>query len=235
MVVTLDEAGDVLLCGGVSAALCSLLHLLGLSCSTCWLLFTTVWLLTGVTCFLLSTLKVCCEGKVVLVTGCDSGFGNTLALHLDKLGFRVIACCLGKEGEGVQRLRDEGSPRLHPLQLDVTSQDQLKTAVINVKKLIPEGEELWGLVNNAGISTFGEVEWVPDATYRKVLEVNLLGTVAATKTFLPLIRRAKVKEVAMKAATSQETARCTRKLPEMKRSVVAVGINHRTIQSALRH
>lgn len=52
-------------------------------------------------------------------------------------------------------------------------------------------EVLWGLVNNAGVSTFGEVEWVSDNTYRKLLEVNTLGTIAATKAFLPFIRRAK--------------------------------------------
>ncbi|KAK8746641.1 hypothetical protein OTU49_017118, partial [Cherax quadricarinatus] len=188
-VLRLDEAGDVLLCGGVSALLSSTLHLLGLFSTSCWLLFTTLWLLSAATILLLSAVKVSSDGKVVVVTGCDTGFGNALALHLHNLGFRVVACCLREEGEGVQRLRDLKSPRLHLLQLDVTSQDQLKTTLSQVKNLIPEGEVLWGLVNNAGVSTFGEVEWVPEATYRKVLEVNLLGTVFATKTFLPLIRR----------------------------------------------
>lgn len=50
---------------------------------------------------------------------------------------------------------------------------------------------LWGLVNNAGISTFGEVEFASLDNYKKVAEVNLWGTVRVTKAFLPLIRRAK--------------------------------------------
>lgn len=50
---------------------------------------------------------------------------------------------------------------------------------------------MWGLVNNAGISTFGEVEFTSLETYKEVAEVNLWGTVRTTKSFLPLLRRAK--------------------------------------------
>lgn len=50
---------------------------------------------------------------------------------------------------------------------------------------------LWGLVNNAGVSTFGEVEFASLDNYKNVAEVNLWGTVRVTKAFLPLIRRAK--------------------------------------------
>jgi NAD(P)-dependent dehydrogenase (short-subunit alcohol dehydrogenase family) len=52
---------------------------------------------------------------------------------------------------------------------------------------------MWGLVNNAGISTFGEVEFTSMETYKEVAEVNLWGTVRTTKSFLPLLRRAKGK------------------------------------------
>lgn len=36
------------------------------------------------------------QGKAVLITGCDSGFGHALAKHLHKLGFTVFAGCLLK-------------------------------------------------------------------------------------------------------------------------------------------
>ncbi|RXM29832.1 D-beta-hydroxybutyrate dehydrogenase, mitochondrial [Acipenser ruthenus] len=50
---------------------------------------------------------------------------------------------------------------------------------------------LWALVNNAGVSTFGEVEFTSLETYKQVADVNLWGTIRVTKAFLPLIRRAK--------------------------------------------
>lgn len=47
------------------------------------------------------------------------------------------------------------------------------------------------MVNNAGVSTFGEVEFTSMDTYKQVSEVNLWGTIRVTKAVLPLIRRAK--------------------------------------------
>lgn len=52
---------------------------------------------------------------------------------------------------------------------------------------------LWAVVNNAGVSTFGEVEFTTMDTYKQVAEVNLWGTISVTKAFLPLIRRAQGK------------------------------------------
>ena len=50
---------------------------------------------------------------------------------------------------------------------------------------------LWGLVNNAGVATFGDLEWLPISTYKKISEVNVFGMINATQAFLPLIRKAK--------------------------------------------
>ncbi|XP_070546375.1 D-beta-hydroxybutyrate dehydrogenase, mitochondrial-like [Ptychodera flava] len=50
---------------------------------------------------------------------------------------------------------------------------------------------LWALVNNAGRSTFGHVEWCTMETYQDMADVTLWGVVRTTKAFLPLIRKAK--------------------------------------------
>ncbi|XP_042875559.1 D-beta-hydroxybutyrate dehydrogenase, mitochondrial-like [Penaeus japonicus] len=191
MAVTYDKAARVLFWGGVSFVLASLLTFVGLV--SWWLTFLASWTLASATYLALASLKVLPEGKAVLITGCDSGFGYATALFLDRMGFRVFACCLlaHSGGEGAQRLRREGSRRLHVLQLDVTKQEQIDSALENVKNLLPPGEVLWGLVNNAGINPYGAVEWVSVEDYRKTCEVNLFGTIAVTKSFLPLIRRAK--------------------------------------------
>ena len=51
------------------------------------------------------------------------------------------------------------------------------------------GGDLWGIVNSAGWSTHGEVEWMDMDTYRKIAEVNLFGVIGGLKLFLPLIRK----------------------------------------------
>ncbi|KAK2859528.1 hypothetical protein Q5P01_004148 [Channa striata] len=134
------------------------------------------------------------EGKAVLVTGCDSGFGHALAKHLHKLGFTVFAGCFLKDkgGEGAKELEEFHSDRMKVVQLDVCSEDQVNDAVQYIKDNLEDSERgLWAVVNNAGVSTFGEVEFTSMDTYKQVSDVNLWGTIRVTKAVLPLIRRAK--------------------------------------------
>jgi len=53
------------------------------------------------------------------------------------------------------------------------------------------GTGLQALVNNAGIGIASVVELQPFEDFEKVIQVNLLGHVFMTKTFLPLLRKAK--------------------------------------------
>lgn len=134
------------------------------------------------------------DSKAVLVTGCDSGFGFSLAKHLHNKGFIVYAGCLFKDkGEaGVKELDSMKSDRMRTIQLNVVKQDEVDRTVEIIRENLTNPEKgLWGVVNNAGISTFGEVEFTSMETYKEVAEVNLWGTVRVTKACLPLIRRAK--------------------------------------------
>ena len=76
--------------------------------------------------------KIDLQGKFVLITGCDSGFGRATAIQLDKMGACVLATCLTKEGE--QSLKSVASDRLKTFQLDVTNSQQIK----DVYKVIME-------------------------------------------------------------------------------------------------
>lgn len=132
--------------------------------------------------------------KAVLVTGCDSGFGFSLAKHLHSKGFLVFAGCLLKDkgDAGAKELDSLKSDRLRTVQLNVCKGEEVEKAVEVIRSSLEDPEKgMWGLVNNAGISTFGEVEFTSMETYKQVAEVNLWGTVRVTKSFLPLIRRAK--------------------------------------------
>ncbi|XP_030072551.1 LOW QUALITY PROTEIN: D-beta-hydroxybutyrate dehydrogenase, mitochondrial-like [Microcaecilia unicolor] len=134
------------------------------------------------------------EGKHVLITGCDTGFGFALAKHLHAIGFTVFAGCLLKDkgGDGATELKSMQSDRMKVLQLNVTSDEEVAQAVEFVKKNLKEPERgLWGVVNNAGVSGFGDIEFASLDNYKELADVNLWGTVRVTKAFLPLIRRAK--------------------------------------------
>ncbi|XP_007476754.2 D-beta-hydroxybutyrate dehydrogenase, mitochondrial-like isoform X3 [Monodelphis domestica] len=134
--------------------------------------------------------RIAVAGKAVLITGCDTGFGHSLALRLFSLGFTVFATCLFPDGEGAQRLRQEAgsSCRLHVLKLDVTQDQDVAEAKEFVLKNMPENG-LWGLVNNAGIMLVGPIEWISFDECKNVIDVNLLGSIRTTLTFLPLIKK----------------------------------------------
>jgi NAD(P)-dependent dehydrogenase (short-subunit alcohol dehydrogenase family) len=124
----------------------------------------------------------------VLVTGASTGIGRATALFLDERGYRVFAG-VRKEPDA-DELRTRGSDRLTPVTLDVTKDDQIESVKEQVAASVGTGG-LAGLVNNAGVGGGGPIEFMPLDELRGTLEVNLVGQVAVTKAFIPLIRRAK--------------------------------------------
>ncbi|KAM4797467.1 retinol dehydrogenase 7-like [Rhinophrynus dorsalis] len=127
--------------------------------------------------------------KYVLITGCDSGFGNLLAKKLDKRGLRVVAACLTEKG--AEDLKKETSSRLQTVILDVTDSQSVRSAANWLTHTVGNGG-LWGLVNNAGIgAVVGPNEWHSKEDFVKELDVNLLGMVDVTIHLLPLIRKAR--------------------------------------------
>jgi NAD(P)-dependent dehydrogenase (short-subunit alcohol dehydrogenase family) len=125
------------------------------------------------------------KGWGVFVTGCDTGFGEAIAVHLDKAGAVVFAGCLTKEG--AKRLEAKCSDKLVTVVLDVTKDDDV-AAALKVVKSHESKTKLMAIVNNAGISAFGWAEELPLERYQKNMDVNFFGVVRVCKAFLPTIR-----------------------------------------------
>lgn len=128
------------------------------------------------------------DRKAILVTGCDSGFGQQMAQRLDEMGAQVFAGCLFPKGDGASELKSKCSNRLRILPLDVTSNEQVEAAARFVSAELGE-QPLWCVVNNAGVAVTTEVEWCPLEAYGKMWDVNALGAIRVTKAFLPLVRK----------------------------------------------
>uniref|UniRef100_A0A672QE79 Estradiol 17-beta-dehydrogenase 2-like n=1 Tax=Sinocyclocheilus grahami TaxID=75366 RepID=A0A672QE79_SINGR len=130
--------------------------------------------------------------NLVLVSGCDSGFGHDLARFLDSAGMRVFAGLLDELSPGALKLKKDASPNLTVLQLDITNICIQTSALMLffMTHLLWTG--LWALVNNAGVLGYmcdGEI--LPIKMYKKCLDVNFIGSVEITQAFLPLIRQSK--------------------------------------------
>ena len=123
----------------------------------------------------------------VVITGASTGIGRASALDLDSRGFRVFAGV--RKDEDAERLRSE-RPSIEPLRIDVTDADSIAAARDRVTEAV-DGAGLAGLVNNAGIAVPGPLEHLPIDEIRRQLEVNLIGQIAVTQAFLPLLRTAR--------------------------------------------
>lgn len=126
------------------------------------------------------------QPRSVVITGSSTGIGEACALHLDRLGWRVFAG-VRREEDG-RHLASQASERLEWLLLDVTDQASIAAAADQVGSRLGPAP-LNGLINNAGIATGGPVEFVSLEQYRRAFEVNVVGLVAVTQAFLPLLRR----------------------------------------------
>lgn len=120
----------------------------------------------------------------VLITGASTGIGEACAQYFAERGWRVFA--------GVRRSEDAdklqtASANIIALQLDVTKSKQIVEAFEKVQRIVDE-DGLQGLVNNAGIAIAGPLEFLPISDLRTQMEVNFIGQVEVTQTFLSLLR-----------------------------------------------
>jgi NAD(P)-dependent dehydrogenase (short-subunit alcohol dehydrogenase family) len=130
----------------------------------------------------------------VLVTGSSTGIGEACALYLAQRGFRVFAG-VRRESDG-QSIQAKASGALTPVILDVT--DAAGIAAVRDAVAASAGRRgLAGLVNNAGIAVPGPLEILPLDEFRHQWEVNVVGQLAVTQAFLPLLRKARGRIVMM--------------------------------------
>ncbi|KAJ3164171.1 hypothetical protein HK101_000488 [Irineochytrium annulatum] len=134
------------------------------------------------------------RGKSVVITGCDTGFGNMTTIELISHGLNVYAGCLTEQGRqglinqcnGLQaKVPSKGV--LTALILDVTKDDSVAAFKDAVEARVPEG--IYALVNNAGIAGVGPFELMPQADHRLIFEVNYFGPLRMMHAFLPSLRR----------------------------------------------
>jgi 3alpha(or 20beta)-hydroxysteroid dehydrogenase len=125
------------------------------------------------------------EGHVVLVTGAARGMGAEHVRQLVAVGAKVVATdVLDDEGQAVVAdMRGQAVYAHH----DVTSDADWVAAVALAESTFGPIKHL---VNNAGVVTFGSVEAMDPAIFRRTLDINLTGCWLGMHYAIPSIRRA---------------------------------------------
>lgn len=123
------------------------------------------------------------SGRVALVTGASSGFGEAVALGLAKAGAKVALAARREDRlrDLAKRIIDAGG-EAQVIVADFTDEHQAQRSV-------RETEAAFGrldiLINNAGVMYLEPVATADLGRWRSMLELNVLGLIAATQAALP--------------------------------------------------
>jgi len=120
------------------------------------------------------------KNKVVLVTGSSGGIGKYIALKLASEGYDVVIHYNQNEDSGKKvelECKNYGVKTLL-VQADLSNEAEIKNMI---DKIIKEFGKIDILVNNAAIEINSDFKEKTKETFKKVLDVNLIGTFLVTK------------------------------------------------------
>lgn len=125
------------------------------------------------------------RGRVALVTGSSSGIGEAIARRLAADGATVVVNSARSVEAGEAVAADIGG---HYVQADISEESQCAALV---DATVERAGRLDVLVNNAGVTSViphHDLDAVTDEVFRRILDVNVLGTWNLTRLAMPHLK-----------------------------------------------
>jgi len=122
------------------------------------------------------------DGQVILITGAAGGIGAATARKLAAKGARPVLTDL--DAAALERVAVTMEPVPLTVQVDVTDPASCAAAVEATLHRHGRIDAVWA---NAGISAFGPLDLLDDASWRRVVEVNLIGAYNIIRAALPAV------------------------------------------------
>lgn len=123
------------------------------------------------------------SGKVALVTGAGKGIGKAVAIALanERVNVGLLARTEADLKNAVKEVEALGVKAAYAA-IDISSQEEVEQAV---KNLTQELGSVDILINNAGIGSFAKLLDMDPQDWKKIIDVNLMGTYYMTRAVLP--------------------------------------------------
>lgn len=116
--------------------------------------------------------------KTVVLTGVTGGIGSEIALQLAKEGYFVIG--LYRSNKDKAKLL-ENNPMIKTVRCDITDFKKVEA----VAKDILKNNNIFAVINNAGVAKTSLFTDVTDSEYDLIMNTNVKGAFSVTKAFLP--------------------------------------------------
>lgn len=128
------------------------------------------------------------SSKVVVITGCSSGFGEGAVKVFADKGYRVFGTMRDAEGRNAAKKAalEEYSSQVSISDMDVTDDASVAAAFAQILAQGPVDV----LINNAGIMYLGITEAFSIAQAKEQMETNYFGPIRAMQAVLPAMRAA---------------------------------------------
>ncbi len=118
--------------------------------------------------------------KIVLISGCSSGIGKSLAQKMACQGHTVFA--------GARKISDLNGigDNIIPVKLDVNNEEDIKAVMSTIEN---QCGKLDILVNNAGYGAMGPLAEVPISQVQTQFSTNVFAPLAMSQQALPILRK----------------------------------------------
>ena len=124
--------------------------------------------------------------RYILITGASRGIGFCITKHLSEYNYKVFAGVRNEEDFNTLKKLNNN---VIPIYLDVTNED----SIISAKELIQNNcDNLYALINNAGISLIEPLEKVSIKDLKKQFEINSFAPIRIIQEFSSLITEGKI-------------------------------------------
>lgn len=126
-------------------------------------------------------------GKRAFVTGAGSGFGLAFACELARAGWQIgISDIDGERLEAAVNTISASGGSAIPFVFDVADYAQFEQGI---KDFVAKTGGIDIGINNAGVGCGGYLDQLPVETFKRVVDVNLLGVIYGCYQFVPLMKK----------------------------------------------
>jgi len=126
------------------------------------------------------------NGKKIWITGASSGIGKEMAIQLSSMGAELILSSRNQNALEAVKAICTGAEKIMIIPIDLEDHDGLEKIFQQHREKL---STLDILINNGGISQRSFIEETSFSVYKKLIDVNYLGTLKLTQLLLPFFRK----------------------------------------------